>query len=299
MCRLLAYATAVDATLADAVEPSTVTAFRELSCLHGDGWGMAWADGGSAGPRVWRSTTSAADDPEFEAAATTVAARAGFLHLRWATTGLAVRPDNTHPFVGDGWAFAHNGFVSGADAIERLLSDRNRRALRGSTDSERYFRLVLQCAERTGEIVEGLQMAAGTIRELCGAVSLNAMLLSADRLLAVHGLSGAAAPIEDMLEVFPTVDQLPLDHHGSYFQLSYRAVGNTLTVTSTGTPRDGWSAQPPDSVLEVDLGSVRWRSHPLLPGSTTRGPVDDVSSTAEARASRQRAPEPTDARMPG
>src|SRR5579875_1139100 len=102
MCRLLAYATPVERTLADAVDPATFTAFRALSCLHGDGWGMAWAHPGSVEPRRQRSVVSAADDPAFERAATTVAAKAGFLHLRWATTGIPVRPENTHPFVADG-----------------------------------------------------------------------------------------------------------------------------------------------------------------------------------------------------
>lgn len=289
MCRLLAYASPVERTLADAVDPATLKAFRSLSRLHGDGWGMAWAVGGAADPLVQRSTMSAADDPEFERAATTIAARAGFLHLRWATTGIPVRPDNTHPFVGGGWAFAHNGFVRGAQTIERLLSDPNRNALTGETDSERYFRLVLQCADRAGDMVAGLQSAAEQIRDLSGAVSVNAMLLSSDRLLAVHGLSGAQPPLDDMLEVFPTVDHLPLDHLDAYFQLSCRVTGDTLVVTSSGTPRDGWTTQAPNTVLDVDLGTVSWQSHPLLPHSVPEAAEHDDRHASGARASGGRA----------
>lgn len=284
MCRLLAYATPVDRTLAEAVDVETLTAFRALSCLHGDGWGMAWAAADSPEPLVRRSTASAADDPGFAHASEATAARAGFLHLRWATTGIDVRLDNTHPFVGDGWAFAHNGFVRGAEAIERLLSRRGRNALTGATDSERYFRLVLECAERAGDMVSGLQAAAELIRELSGVVSLNAMLLSADRLLAVHGLSGALAPIDDMLEVFPSTRDLPLDHLDAYFQLSYRVMDDALAITSSGMPRDGWTAQPVNTVLDVDLDSVSWQSHPLLPQSATS--AQPVGASGSLRAGR-------------
>jgi predicted glutamine amidotransferase len=263
VCRLLGYVSPQPLPMRAAVGADTFDAFRALSCVHGDGWGMAWAGPGEP-VRAQRSVAPAADDPEFTAAASEVPARAGFLHLRWATTGIAVTPANTHPFVGDGWALAHNGFVRNSGAIERALSPARRSALRGTTDSERYFALVLQEADRAGDIVAGLRAAAALIAELSGSVSVNAMLLSDERLLAVQGLAGAQAPLEDMLAKVTSPDLLPLDHLEGYFALRYRWVDRALVVASSGLPRSGWHDQPADSVLDVDVTTGDCRFHPLL-----------------------------------
>ncbi|HTW21653.1 MAG TPA: class II glutamine amidotransferase [Mycobacteriales bacterium] len=264
MCRLLAYVGPEPRSLRTAVGEATYTGFRDLARVHGDGWGMTWADPDAAGsPRVRRSVASAAVDPDFDTAATNVAATAGFLHLRWATAGYPVVADNTHPFVADGWAFAHNGFVRGSDGIERLLTTRHRESLAGTTDSERYFHLVLQSAEQTGDIVRGVQLAAQTIADRCGAVSINAMMLSSTRLLAVHGLRGAQPPLDDLVELFPDPAGMPADHTEDYFRLSYRYVGETLVIGSSGLPNERWVDLPAEVVMDVDLTTGDWEVHPL------------------------------------
>jgi predicted glutamine amidotransferase len=284
MCRLLAYVATEARPPQEAVGEGTWAAFRSLSCIHGDGWGGAWTEDGKP-PSVssHRSTTAAADDPSFAALGREVSARAAFFHLRWATTGLAVRPENTHPFVADGWAFAHNGFVRGSERIADLLPTRHRSALAGTTDSERYFRLVLHFAEQAGDIVAGLQTAARTILDIGGPVSINALLLSPTRLLAVHGLAGARPPTDDLLALVEHPDRLPQDHLDGYFHLAHREVDGTLTVASSGLPRDGWTPLPPNSVMDVDVATGGWAQHPLLGepaavggepvGGTAAGPV--------------------------
>jgi predicted glutamine amidotransferase len=266
MCRLLAYVAPQPLSLHDAVQDATFTAFRNLSRIHDDGWGMAWVGDPAAddGIVVRRSVTRAVDDPQFVAAATEIRARAGFAHLRWASDGLAVMPRNTHPFTAGGWAFAHNGFVRGSDVIEKLLEDRHRRALTGTTDSERYFRLVLQCAEHTGDMIGGVQQAATLINELSGAVSINAMLLSSSRLLAVQGLTGATPPLDDLLAKVEHPDQLPIDHLDGYFRLARRANDAGLVIASSGMPRDDWAEVAPNTVMDVDVMTGEWRLHPLL-----------------------------------
>jgi predicted glutamine amidotransferase len=263
MCRLLAFRAPTPRSLRDAVPEPTFTAFRDLSRIHGDGWGIAWADP-DGGIAARRSTLPAIDDPHFLEAADEVSARAGLAHLRWASEGLAIAAMNTHPFVADGWGFAHNGFVRGSSAIEHLLSDRHRRALVGSTDSERYFRLVLQYAEHLGDIVGGVQAAATRINELSGAVSINAMLLSADRLLAVQGLVGATPPLDDLLAMVDDPSQLPVDHLDSYFRLCYRGIDDALVIASSGVPDHRWTELPANSVMDVDVVTGGWQLHPLL-----------------------------------
>lgn len=282
MCRLLAYVAGEERSMQDAVGTDTLTAFRSLSCIHGDGWGSAWtAAAEPGGVAARRSTTSAADDPGFASVTGEVTARAAFVHLRWATTGIPVNPANTHPFLADGWAFAHNGFVRGSDGIVGLLPARHREALRGTTDSERYFRLVLHCAEREGDVVAGVQAAARLIRDIAGPVSINAMLLSSSRLVAVHGLAGARPPLDDLLALVEHPDQLPLDHLDEYFHLAHRQIGDTLVISSSGVPRDGWTPLQPDSVMDVDVATAQRVWHPLLGVPSPDGGERFVVQTAD------------------
>jgi predicted glutamine amidotransferase len=265
MCRLLAYVAAEERSLRDVVGAETLSSFRSLACVHGDGWGAAWtADPADGGLAVRHSTASAAADPAFGSVTGQVAARAAFVHLRWATAGIPVDPANTHPFVADGWAFAHNGFVRSSDRILELLPTRHRAALRGTTDSERYFRLVLHCAERAGDVVAGVQQAARLILDIAGPVSINAVLLSSSRLVAVHGLTGARPPVDDLLALVEDPGHLPQDHLEGYFHLAYRQVGDAVVIASSGIPRDGWTPVLPDSVMDVDVASGSWARHPLL-----------------------------------
>jgi glutamine amidotransferase len=61
-------------------------------------------------------------------------------HVRYASVG-GLSPENTHPFVQDGRAFAHNGHFTGLDALDAHLGDA-RSLVHGQTDSERYFALI-------------------------------------------------------------------------------------------------------------------------------------------------------------
>ena len=295
MCRLLGYVAPRACSVQDAVGGPTLAAFRALARIHGDGWGAAWLpERGEERIGVCRSTASAADDPGFAAVARSLRSRAAFVHLRWATEGIAVTAANTHPFVADGWAFAHNGFVRSSEALLPLLSHRHRTALRGSTDSERYFRLVLHHAERAGDIVGGLQRAAAVIRDSSAPVSINAMLLAPGRLLAVQGLAGARPPRDDLLAKVAHPDHLPQDHLDGYFRLCRRRVGDALAVVSSGLPRDGWTELAPDSVLDVDVASGAGRTHPLLDDAPDRlpDPLPDVAPGPLPDAAPGRLPGP-------
>jgi predicted glutamine amidotransferase len=151
MCRFLAYASETSRSVADLVGAEDFASFRELSHLHRDGWGMAWlTDPGGAGPgcdemrtlvegrlRAMRSLLPAYEDPAFDAYAGRQLSSAGFVHLRWATSGLAVAESNTHPFLGSGWAFAHQGSIPSPDRLDALLAPEWLARRQGTTDSER------------------------------------------------------------------------------------------------------------------------------------------------------------------
>jgi predicted glutamine amidotransferase len=267
MCRLLAYASESRRSVADVVGPEDFASFRDLSHLHRDGWGMAWlADSDDPGSRARERRTSvegrlrakrsllpAYEDPSFDVYAGRHLSTAGFVHLRWATSGLAVAESNTHPFLGNGWAFAHQGSIPSPDRLDALLTPEWLRRRQGTTDSERYFLCLLQFLEREGNLVGGIRRAVTDVVGVCGAASLNAVLLSPSSLVVVHGRAGLEPPRDDLLAAVARPEDVPPDHLEGYFRLRYRRVDGDVVITSSGIPADGWEDVPEDSILHVDL----------------------------------------------
>lgn len=255
MCRLLGY---VSAGLESAVEGLGAAGFQiftSLSALHGDGWGMAWSRPGGNGIDTATSPMSAADDPTYFTLAGQALGSAGLVHLRWATDGLAVHPANTHPFTDGTHALAHNGSISPIDTLEDMLTQASRARLEGTTDSERYFRLVLQCIEADGDERAGLVHAVGLLHEHFPEASLNALFLTPTRLYAVHVNSRAATPLDDLRELFGSDDAMPHGHAAAYFDMAYKVSPTAVHVISSGLPDEGWMPVPSDSILAIDLVS--------------------------------------------
>lgn len=211
---------------------------------------MAWTDGEQL--RHTTSSRAAAHDERYHELAGEALGDAGIVHLRWATDGLEVAPENTHPFVEQGLALAHNGSIKPLDRLDALLTDTSRRRLHGTTDSERYFRLVLQ--ERAGgrSDVDAVQAAVHRLLEEFDQASLNALVLSPTHLIAVHASRTAPAPLADLEELFPELTSAPLDHVEAYFQMRYRQTDDGVVVTSTGLDQPGWTELAHNSILVID-----------------------------------------------
>ncbi len=219
MCRLLGWTARTPRTLADLLGEEDLDAFTALSRKHGDGWGVAWRDG--SGLEVHREPDAACDSGPYDRWVHDSATDLGLVHLRWATLGLPVHPDNTHPFADRGMAFAHNGSVSPPSSLDELMTPEQRAAMRGTTDSERYFRAVLSAADEAP-----LDVALATVVDRIARerefTSLNCILVTPDVLYAVcrfrPGHEG--------------------DEEEDYFHLRYRVTDDAVVVSSTGWGRD-------------------------------------------------------------
>ena len=172
MCRLLG----VVPKGASSVDPHLLELFRGLALKgmvkpgsapgHCDGWGIvAW---GIFSPYyLGREPVDASSDPKYEEAISKI--RNGSLtspmiaHLRKASIGTK-RVENTHPFVRENWAFAHNGTI-------RKLN------LKDSTDSEWFFNCVIdELKSCNRDPITAIARQVEAVREVYRYSSMNFLL---------------------------------------------------------------------------------------------------------------------------
>ena len=264
VCRLLGYAAPDARSLADAVGAVQMATFCAMARLHDDGWGAAWTAGDGGPVRTQRSARSGHQDPALEAMTAATPARAGLVHLRLASSGMPVAPENTHPFLDGGTALAHNGAVKPVAVLEELLPDAVRQRLRGSTDSERYAALVRHRAAELGDLAAGAASVVAQLAPLFPSSSLNAVLLSARELVVVQASAGARIPHEDFDASGLPEHELPADHRTGYYQLwRRRSADGTVVFTSSGLRTDGWEPLAPGTVVAVDLRTLAERVVPV------------------------------------
>ena len=93
MCRLLGYVSDNKTNFTKLLKED-FPEFVQLSNIHGDGWGIA-ADNS---PMV-REVNTAATSERFPQTMDQLSSQGALLHFRWATPGLSIKEENTHPFT--------------------------------------------------------------------------------------------------------------------------------------------------------------------------------------------------------
>lgn len=182
MCRLLGVVAAGPAPIAELV-PGELPRLEALADTHSHGWGVARVTrGGTVGAvrvperagvsEAWRGAITASTD-------------AALLHIRQASPGMPHVVANTHPFVADGMAFAHNGHAHPTSTLDGLVAAAGGAAPVGDTDSERYFGLVRAGVAAGRPVDQALIDAAARISARATATSLNALMLTGRALAAI------------------------------------------------------------------------------------------------------------------
>lgn len=207
MCRLFGFRSVIPSQ----VHSSLVGAENALArqgVRHGDGWGVAYYQGGS--PHVIKSANSAVDDSLFRTVSGIVASETVVAHLRKATVG-EMNILDTHPFQFGRWVFAHNGNIKNFTTVREKLLSRidlvHRRFILGKTDSEVIFFLIISRLSsyvdihRSGVSIEHLVAAARkALHEIC-------------QLTEVAGLVDGP-PTDSYFSFVMTNGETLLAHHG-------------------------------------------------------------------------------------
>ncbi len=185
MCRMLGLIPRRN--LSDSAD--VLRSFRKLSVCgtvkpgsvagHSDGWGIVtWQNGLPL--YLGREPTDASNDPKFEEACIAIErskiSSPLIAHLRKASVG-AKTQENTHPFVREEWAFAHNGTI-------RKLN------LRKGTDSEWFFEQLLELSSGAdGKIISAIATLVAQIQQVYRYSSLTFLLSNGKKLFAYRDYS--------------------------------------------------------------------------------------------------------------
>lgn len=225
----------------------------QLSHRNADGYGLATFDGGGELDLV-RAPIRAADDEEFAAAARATHASVFLAHVRYADTG-PTSAANTHPFILDGRAFAHNGVVSDLDELDRRLGA-DRALVQGETDSERFFALMTQAIrEHEGDVRAGIIASTAMLARDITLYSLNFLLAAAGHLWALRYPEHNDLYVLARAPGGPRGDQ-PLDEHSAHGTIRMRAAEGSqrplIVVASEPMDEDlGWEEVAPGELLHI------------------------------------------------
>lgn len=244
MCRLLGYAATAETTFAEIVGEGFEN-FVAMSDEHKDGWGITSIDKSGAVKRTVDLERAVVSSTFIDVK--DQLADSGLLHLRLASKGLSVDIKNNHPFVDGTYSFMHNGTIRPASAVEAFIDPEFANRAQGSTDSERYFYVILSEIKKHG-LVAGFRSAVTKISDNCEFSSINSMLLTPDYLIA-------ACEYNESDQSEWTVN--------SHYELRYRHDNNGVVISSTGWGHDDWSVLANHQVLVVNRQSLNTEILPL------------------------------------
>jgi glutamine amidotransferase len=175
-----------------------------LSREHPDGWGIAIHDADGAASRspakvvddIWhlhKGIERAEEDRRFHEVAARSQGRVLVAHIRQKTVG-PTRLENTHPFVRDGWVFAHNGTVQNTCILHTGCSKARLDEIQGDTDSELLFAYLLTQLDERGLLrLQGEAERASAMALLEGVTTeLRAAAIGAFNFLLSDGVTSFA-----------------------------------------------------------------------------------------------------------
>ena len=239
MCRLLGYVSLKPESFAQAVGEK-LPEFVSLSSVHCDGWGVATFDHKSDESHLTRAPEIAQGSQTFQETISNTKTDGALLHLRWATSGIPVSENNTHPFISHGYSFTHNGAIHPATALDSVISQKFKNEIKGETDSERYFYFVLSEIEKHG-LVEGVLSAVREIKAKFDFSSINAMLMTDSHFITICEHDPARKPDWAV---------------AGYYELYYKFNDGDLVVASSGWDQAGWINLPNHHVLVVERATL-------------------------------------------
>ena len=181
---------------------------REMTAgtLNADGFGVGWYDRTvEAEPGIYTSVLPIWNDRNLPSLGRHVVADCILANVRSATPGYGIDQSNCQPFRHGRMAFMHNGYIEHARdgllrTIRTSLRDEYERSIRGTTDSEHVFALLLNVLHGH-ELTPRASVTAirQTVAQLLawhgrGHMALNLVIADGDHVAALRFATDAPAP---------------------------------------------------------------------------------------------------------
>jgi len=244
--------------------------------LNGDGFGVVWYVPGHESPARFRSVSPAWSNQNLAELARVTSSNCVLAHVRAATQNLEVSEANCHPFRWGRFAFMHNGDIKEFSNIRRplieRLSDEAFGLIRGNTDSEHLFALVVDHLNRLqGEstceaLAEALNSSISEILEILHShaseafVLLNLVLTDGKNAVATR-FSTDPNSIESLYINSGT--HYHCDDDGVCHVLNKKGDAQAVLVSSEPLNSDqGWQAVPKNHMalisedLQIDIRAI-------------------------------------------
>lgn len=238
MCRLLGYVSTREMSIEE-IAGASFQEFSDLSGKHRDGWGIATSTTGKPSNLIVE-TLPAKESSQYSHQTKEVLSDGALLHLRWATSGLAVVEGNTHPFEYENISFIHNGGITPLDSMDQFIDPDLFEQMRGNTDSEKYFYLLITQIRKRG-LIEGISAGVKLIQDNCDYSSINAMLLTPEKYVIIN-------------EHNP--ENRPAGEGRDYYDLFYRKDEKGILVASSGWNQSNWTSLENHKILVIDRKSL-------------------------------------------
>lgn len=265
MCRLVGY-------LGSSIQLDELLYKKEHSLYHqsynpqelmsgvvcADGVGIGWYD--EAGEAfIYRNTIPLWNDPNLEELSHYINSNCAVGYVRLAQTGQTLDMSNCQPFRSGKLLFVHNGAIANFQEtlyrpIRESLGDATYRLIKGITDSEHIFALLLEMWQSSPEntLLEALratlQKLSDLAKEYDTSFSANVIVSDGKAIAASRYAYGTEAST-----LYWSTDDL---NHPTQ-----------LLVASEPLTSQNWQAFPPQSTLFVKAGSLQPVTSVLAPSA--------------------------------
>ncbi len=280
MCRLVGVV-ASEVTEFGLVLKEAPRSLARLSREHPDGWGIA-AHGGPGsipppstrsphqGPwRVHKGTNPAGECNRFLEIAARSSGTVLIAHVRQKTVG-PTSIENTHPFVRNGWVFAHNGTLTDHASLRAAISPERLADIEGDTDSEVLFAFLLTRLDAAG--VTPVAGSPAARDEALRVIALATEELRERKAGAFNFLlsDGSSCFVHRFGRTLFLLERTPHDPPRATAEGAWTPRRHTVLVASERLTEEPWREVPEGTLFRIDRGptpSIVWANAPVRAAS--------------------------------
>ena len=152
--------------------------------LNADGFGLAWKNKESF--KLYKNYLPIWNDLNLDSLSKSISSNLVIGNVRSATISKNQGYFNTHPFNLKNFCFSHNGFIKNFNNLTRkkifkYLKPKYINLVKGQTDSELIFVLLMQIMDNEKKIEKSIKNTIQIIKENCDACMLNFLIATFDK----------------------------------------------------------------------------------------------------------------------